>query len=444
MSCHKQEGPAAACALVEKFANERISGDQWHELKKMAEEEGYDVGRSKASPEATRAAMEKLLENATDAEKMSYLSDEQRAELSDFAATKIDAAVGAAPTLNNTAVMQMMADKDLSEVLAEADKRAKAARAAKDGREVPKDTGKDGEAPPPLSAMVRIGRSEQRFYCLDPQTKAQLEMGFLSIDDALNSGKAFPSITNCLQQVGNKAALIQNASNQAALYGEERLREIAEMSPEDREAALDDLLTARPGDRQGRSNFMLEAADAANQQRDKAAARGTEVHAIAEAMSRGENPEVPEELQGYVDAAKKFREEYPDMKFIYTEATVYNPDARTMGTTDAIVELDGKRYVLDYKTNKNANVRDSVGMQLAAAANAESIVHADGSREPMPKIDGGIGVGFGPDGEVKVFKFETDPDGLNHQGFKAARAAWDWSFATPSQPRPVTREAFAS
>lgn len=442
MSCHKQEGPAAACALVEKFANERISGDQWHELKKMSEEDGYEVGRSKASPEATRAAMEKLLENATDAEKMSYLSDEQRAELDDFAVAKIDAAVGATPTLNNTAVMQMMADKDLGEVLAEADKRAKAARAAKDGREAPKDTGKDGEAPPPLSAMVRVGRSEQRFYCLDPQTKAQLEMGFLSVDDALESDRAFPSITNCINKVGSKEWLGRWASASAAEYGEDRLRELAEMSPEDREEAFQELLATNPGDRQRRSNFATEASRAYEQKRDTAAARGTEVHAIAERISRGETPEVPEELQGYVDAANKFREEYPEMKFLYTESTVYNPEARTMGTTDAIVELEGKRYVLDYKTNKNADVKDSVGMQLAAAANAESIVYPDGRRDPMPKIDGGIGVGFGPNGEMKVFKFETEPDGANHQGFKAARGAWDWEYGTTRQPKPVGRDAF--
>lgn len=443
MSCHKKEGPAAACAMVEKFANERITGDQWHMMKKMAGEEGLDVGRSYATEEEARAAMEALRASVTDEEKLSYLTDEQRAAMEAFAAEQIEIAAANKTTVGNISVMKMMAEKGPEEVLAEAERRAKIERAEKEGREVPKDTGKDGEAPPPLSAMVRIGRSESRFYCLDPQTKAQLEMGFLSVDDALQSGRAFPSITNCISKVGSKDGLIHWASGSAAEYGEERLREIAEMSPEERDEALQELLSARPGDRAGRSNFMAEASRAYEEKRDTAAARGTEVHAIAEQISRGENPEVPEELQGYVDAAKKFREEYPDMKFLYTEATVYNPDARTMGTTDAIVELEGKRYVLDYKTNKNANVKDSVGMQLAAAANAESIVYPDGRREPMPKIDGGIGVGFGPDGEMKVFKFETEPDGANHQGFKAARAAWDWEYATTRQPKPVGREAFA-
>jgi hypothetical protein len=196
--------------------------------------------------------------------------------------------------------------------------------------------------------------------------------------------------------------------------------------------------------RTGHSAFRKSAASAYKEQRDSAAARGTEVHAYAEKIMRGEKVDVPEELTGYVDAAQKFRDEYPDMKFLYTEATVYNPDGRTMGTTDAIVELEGKRYVLDFKTNKNAGVYSSTGMQLAAAANAKSIVHADGSQEPMPKIDGGIGVGLGPDGKMQVFKFETEANGSNFNGFKAARGAWDWKYESGKDPRPASREQLLS
>ena len=296
-------------------------------------------------------------------------------------------------------------------------------------------TGKQGTDVPPLVAEIKKGRATYRFYAINPDVKEQLENGTLDMDEALNEGKAFPSITTCLGAL-DKPALPMWAAGVAADHGEKTLRELQALPADERDARLSELL-AEGDKRTGRSVFRKEAGSAHTKERDTAAARGTEVHAYAEQVVRGEEPEVPEELAGYVEAARKFRDAYPNMRFLYTEATVHNPEGRTMGTTDAIVEVGDKRYVLDYKTNKSASVYSSTGMQLAAAANAESIVHADGRKEPMPEIHGGIGVGLGPNGEMKVYLFETARDGANFQGFKAARAAWDWKYTSGRDPKPI-------
>lgn len=312
---------------------------------------------------------------------------------------------------------------------------AEKARALIAAKQEAANTGKQGTSAPPLVAEIKQGRATYRFYAPDPETKALLESGDLSIDDALETGRAFPSITTCLGTL-DKPALPAWAAGLAADHGENELRALAAMSDEDRQARLDELLSVADP-RTGRTVFRKAAGNAHNIQRDSAADRGTDVHALVEQVMLGNDPEVPEDLQGYVDAANEFRRQYPDMRFLYTEATVHNADARTMGTTDGIVEIGGKRYVLDYKTNAKATVYPTTGMQLAAAANANHIVHADGTREPMPKIDGGIGVGLGPDGKMNVYLFETATDGPNHKGFKASRDAWDWKYRSGKQPRPL-------
>lgn len=301
-------------------------------------------------------------------------------------------------------------------------------------------TGKAGTDAPPLVAEIRKGRATHRFYACDPQTKVDLESGHLDLNEALNTGKAFPSITTCIGAL-DKPALPMWAAGVAADYGHDVLTELQGMNEEERDERLAELL-AIADRRTGRSKFRKEAGVAHRQQGDAAAGRGTEVHALAEAISRGENPEVPEELAGYVAGVRKFHEAFPDAEFIYTEATVYNETARTMGTTDAIVRIGDKLYVVDYKTNKNATVYGTTGMQLAAAANAKEIVHADGRRESMPEIHGGIGVGIGPNGEMNLFHFETERHGPNFKGFLGARRAWQWKYDTGPDPKPVSPDFF--
>lgn len=424
MACAKKHGVQEALTVISEHSGVKITDSKYHELRDLAKDLGYEGGRGKLKH---TDVWEENLNKIVDPSGQSVINREE-----------YDTAPGGDLTENDAMVFQLLADKGLEDALKEATGHAKAKRSEADG---PKSTGKEGTDVPPLVAEIKSGRNSYRFYAIDPETKDQLESGFLSVDDALNSGKAFPSITTCLGTL-DKPALVPWAAGLSAGYGEEKLRELQSMNEDERNAALEEMLSAHPT-KNNKSNFAAEATDVYNLRRDEAAVRGTEVHALAEALSKGENPEIPDELSGYTDAAKEFLDTYPEMKFVYTEATVLNKEARTMGTTDAIVEYKGKRYVLDYKTNKDGNVYSSTGMQLSAAANADHIVHSDGTQEEMPEIHGGIGIGFSPKGKFKVYKFETDRDGANFKGFKAAREAWDHKFSPSGKtPRVASPDDF--
>jgi hypothetical protein len=46
MSCNTRGVPAAVCGFIEVATGEKISQTDWHGLRDLAEEKGYDVGRS--------------------------------------------------------------------------------------------------------------------------------------------------------------------------------------------------------------------------------------------------------------------------------------------------------------------------------------------------------------------------------------------------------------
>jgi ATP-dependent exoDNAse (exonuclease V) beta subunit len=292
-----------------------------------------------------------------------------------------------------------------------------------------KSTGKEGTDIPPL--VLEVPYEDDRFYVAHPDDKLAAQK---NLDVALKVGKAFPSITTvCGQTKDLSAWSVQKTAEVAA----ERFQQLAEASPEERDALIAEWTEKDPwSGKSAIESFLAEVPDTV---KEEAAERGTQVHALAEAISHGEDPEVPEELAGYVSAYRAFREEYSDMKYIYTEATVVNRADGSMGTTDAIVRIRGHNYVLDYKTNSHGRVYSTTGMQLAAAANAEEIVYPDGRTEPMPKIHGGIGVGLSPDGKYGVYFFETERNGVNHEGFRALCAAFRWGRAARKYPKPLSR-----
>src|SRR5690606_5155939 len=73
-------------------------------------------------------------------------------------------------------------------------------------------------------------------------------------------------------------------------------------------------------------------------QRDAAAVRGTEVHALAERLIHGEEVEVPEHLAGHVESYVRFLDEWkPDP--VIVEAPVGSRRWRYAGTVDMVVRL---------------------------------------------------------------------------------------------------------
>ena len=228
---------------------------------------------------------------------------------------------------------------------------------------------------------------------------------------------------------------------------EAKLRELQQMDPVAMSEEVDRLLEVKKGDRYKRTVIGAELRSAHRQKKERRAAEGTEVHALCESLEHGDISvdDVPDEYLGYVEAYQNFRDEYPGMKFIGTELTVAGRTTDGdgyMGTTDGIVEYNGKRYILDIKTKEGSEGRtpqayDTEGQQLVAAANADDIVFSDGSTQPMYDVDGGIALVIDGKGQHAVYLFEAGRDGMNFEGFSAARKAWNWKRKTGGDPKPL-------
>lgn len=123
------------------------------------------------------------------------------------------------------------------------------------------------------------------------------------------------------------------------------------------------------GDRDGAVRW-LKGEPFAN--RDKAAARGTLVHAHAEAIVQGLGTpaDAAEEERPFVDSYVRWLEQVKP-QFRLVEAMVANLEHDYAGTLDAMALIGGHLWLLDIKTS--SGVYPTTALQLAAYANAEFI-----------------------------------------------------------------------
>lgn len=216
-----------------------------------------------------------------------------------------------------------------------------------------------------------------------------------------NSGRNHPSVTTVLGIVGKADALKHWAANEVAKYA---------VAHRDTWAALDaaaaiDLLKREP-------LRML----------DRAASRGTDVHAIAEAYAKtGALPSWADEIAGYVDALRTFfNEQQPQPVLI--EQTVFNEEVGYAGSFDMVAKVpslgDGL-CILDYKTSKA--VYPDVAAQLAAYAYASEYVTENGAINPMPHITYGAVVRLAADGSYEFVQCDIEA-GFNY--FCAVRGVY--------------------
>jgi len=117
-----------------------------------------------------------------------------------------------------------------------------------------------------------------------------------------------------------------------------------------------------------------------------AAARGTDVHSLAMRLAAGLEVDVPEPLEGFVDAYLKFVDDWQPEE-ILIEAPVFNRTLRYAGTLDLIARLkDGWVHLLDWKTT-GSGIWPETAIQLAAYRNAEFYLDAEGNERPLPQVD---------------------------------------------------------
>lgn len=120
-------------------------------------------------------------------------------------------------------------------------------------------------------------------------------------------------------------------------------------------------------------------------QRDQAAARGTDVHDIAEQLIGGAQVEIPEHLDGYVQSAVKFMDDWKPRPLL-VERVIGSYQWMYAGTLDLVGELpDGRRVLFDYKTSKSG-IFPETALQLAAYRYADVYQAADGTEIPMSEV----------------------------------------------------------
>jgi hypothetical protein len=165
------------------------------------------------------------------------------------------------------------------------------------------------------------------------------------------NGLKVPGVTTVIGNGVPKPALINWAANTTADYAVDHWDELAGLSPSKK---LDTLKKARFGDR------------------DAAAKRGTEVHALAEKLVAGEEVEVPDELAGHVESYVTFLDDFA-VDPVKVEFVIVSDAHGYAGTCDLIADFPtlGKRLLCDLKTNRSG-VFGETALQLAAYRFADS------------------------------------------------------------------------
>lgn len=169
---------------------------------------------------------------------------------------------------------------------------------------------------------------------------------------------------------------------------------------------------------------------ASNVIRDKAANAGAEIHQFAEAITRGQEVVVPEELAPFVVSYRKWVADF-EPEFLAAEEMVYSRHGYA-GTFDAIVRIAGEVWMLDYKTSKG--VYEETALQLAAYANADFIGRpGDPLRYEIPAVDQYGVVHIRPEGAELV---PYDVTGA-FEAFLAAKRLSEWRAGKEIVGRPI-------
>jgi len=179
-------------------------------------------------------------------------------------------------------------------------------------------------------------------------------------------GKPIPGVTTLLGKGLPKPALPRWAAKSAAEYVADNL----------------EVLNALPD----RESIIATVKQSPWTARDRAAVRGTDVHALAEELIHGREVDVPDHLADYVSGYVRWLDLWQP-EVILTEQPVANRQWWYAGKFDVIYRLrDGRVVMADNKTSKG--VYGETALQLAAYNGAEFYMDDEGNEQPLPKSDG--------------------------------------------------------
>lgn len=188
------------------------------------------------------------------------------------------------------------------------------------------------------------------------------------LTDESGRSRRVPSVTGLLSQL-DKPALKRWAANTAADYATDHWDDLANLPPSKRRSTI---------------------AAAPWQKRDKAAAKGTAIHALAEDLIAGKPVDVPGDLAGQVQGLARWLEA-SGFTATDSECMVWSDDDEDLGLTAYAGTFDAfgthprhGSMLLDWKTG--SGVYSDYGVQLAAYATADWVV-TDGDDMAMPRPD---------------------------------------------------------
>jgi len=119
--------------------------------------------------------------------------------------------------------------------------------------------------------------------------------------------------------------------------------------------------------------------------RDEAAARGTEVHALAADVVHGIEVVVPPHINGHVEGYASWLDRFA-VAPVLTECSVGNRKHWYAGRFDLIADFGGYRWMLDVKTSKG--VYSDTAIQTDAYRNSEFYVTDDDPDTELPMPEG--------------------------------------------------------
>lgn len=192
----------------------------------------------------------------------------------------------------------------------------------------------------------------------------------------------------------------------------------------------------------GRGPMVAALKEIPWQRRDEAAVRGTDVHAIAERVIKGEAVEVPEHLAGHVEGYVRWLDLF-DVEALHTELPVANRASWYAGTFDVILRFGkgpwaGRVCLADNKTS--SGVYGETGLQTAAYARAEFMAPDPDTEAPLPVIDC-TGVIHITDAGTTFYPLAATPDAIDTAYTVFRHVAWvagktDWIKGLVGDPLP--------
>lgn len=194
----------------------------------------------------------------------------------------------------------------------------------------------------------------------------------------------------------------------------------------------------------GRYKMVAALKETPWEQRDTAAVRGTEVHALAERLVHGGEIDVPDHLTGFVEGYVRFLDAFQPAP-VLTEKSVANVQHWYAGRFDLIADMGGARWMLDVKTAKG--VYGDNALQVDAYRNAEFYVLDDDpdTHLPMPEGIERLGVLHVTDSGTELIPLDSTGDPFRvflHAAFVAKKKDAIKAYVGDALPAPV-REAVA-